>query len=62
MSKDAYIEAHQEVVGEYLDANPDADWHEAYEATADGAWDRMRDNMADRIDAARDAYKEGLIR
>ncbi len=58
MSKDAFIEAHEALVGEYLDAHPNATWEQAYDRTADGAWDRSRDLMADRIDAARDAWKE----
>ena len=58
MSKEAFIEAHDALVEEYLEAHPNATWAQAYDRTADGAWDRSRDLMAARIDAARDAWKE----
>ena len=47
MSKDWFALAHEELVSEYLEENPDADWDEAYEATADAANERMQDNLAD---------------
>ena len=47
MSKDAFIAAHEALVEEYLDANPDVSWEEAYDITADYAWDRVREAMAD---------------
>lgn len=50
MSKEAYLAAHEALVDEYLDAHPDADWTDAYEATADGAWDRSRDMLVDMAD------------
>jgi hypothetical protein len=50
--------AHERLVEEYLDAHPDADWNEAYEKTADKAYDRMRDDFADRIDAAKQRAKD----
>lgn len=59
MTKEYFIVAHEQLVEEYLDAHPGADWSEAYEATADGAWDRMTDNLAARGDALRDAQKDG---
>ena len=61
MSKEWFMAAHEALVEEYLEAHPDADWSEAYEATADGAWGRMRDNMADRADYYRQARKDGLL-
>lgn len=54
MSKEQFIAAHEQLVDEYLEAHPRADWQEAYEATADGAWDRCCDNLADHADAMRD--------
>ncbi len=58
-NKDDFIVAHEALVEEYLDAHPNATWDQAYSRTADGAWDRSRDMMADRIDAARDRMKDG---
>ena len=59
MSKDWYIAAHEREVAEYLDRHPNASWSDAYERTADRAWDRMRDEMADAADFARMRKKEG---
>ncbi len=58
MNKDDFIAAHEALVEEYLEAHPNATWDQAYSRTADGAWDRSRDMMADRIDAALDRMKE----
>lgn len=58
MSKELFIDAHEELIAEYLDAHPEASEAEAYDRTADGAWDRMRDRMADRIDAERQRLKD----
>jgi hypothetical protein len=57
MSKDLYIRAHERLVEEYLEAHPEADWTEAYERTADAAYQRMRDDFAAMVDAAQDALK-----
>ncbi len=59
MSKELFIAAHEQLIEEYLEAHPNATDAEAYEATADGAWDRMRDNIADQIDYLRMKRKEG---
>jgi hypothetical protein len=58
MSKELFMAAHEQLVEEYLEAHPDADWNEAYEATADKAYDRMRDNLADRADALKQRMKD----
>jgi hypothetical protein len=58
MSKDAYIAAHEELTQEFLRDHPEMTWQQAYDATADAAWDRMRDSMADWIDAARQRLKD----
>lgn len=50
MSKEHFIAAHEALIEEYLEAHPNATEAEAYERTADGAWDRMRDNLADMAD------------
>ena len=57
--KEAFIEAHMQLVEAYLEAHPGATWDQAYEATGDMAYDRMRDNLADRIDTLRLRAKEG---
>lgn len=61
MSKELFMAAHEELVEQYLLDHPDADWNEAYEKTADGAHDRMRDKFADMIDTARLRAKEGRL-
>lgn len=59
MSKDWYIEAHEREVAEYLDRHPSASWNDAYDRTADRAYDRMRDEMADAADVIRQRRKDG---
>lgn len=58
MSKDLFIAAHEALIEEYLEFHPFASWNEAYEACADSAYVRMRDNLADRADAERTRRKE----
>lgn len=57
-TKAPYVEAHEAAVERYLEANPDADWEDAYEATCDEALIDMNDMIANQIDAARDRAKE----
>lgn len=59
MSKEWFMAAHEQLIAEYLDAHPDADEEEAYEATADAAYGRMQDMIADRGDYLRMRAKEG---
>lgn len=59
MSKEAFIDAHEQLVAEYLDRHPDALWSKAYEVTADAAYNRMKDNFADLGDRLKDQAKEG---
>ena len=58
MSKELYIDAHEELITLYLEDHPDASEADAYEATADAAYGRMQENLADRIDMARMEAKE----
>jgi hypothetical protein len=58
MSKEDFIRAHEREVADYLDRHPNAPWADAYDRTADRAWDRMRDDMADRIDDYRQRIKD----
>ena len=55
MSKELYIACHDALIEEYLEENglDDSHRHEAYEATADKAYERMRDMLADRADNIR---------
>lgn len=59
MSKELFIAAHEELIGEYLDQHPEATEGEAYARTSWQVHDRMTDRLADMADAARDARKYG---
>lgn len=56
--KELFIAAHEELIEKYLLDHPSADWNEAYEKTADGAYDRYRDKFADMVDDAHLRAKE----
>ena len=56
--KELFIAAHEELIEIYLLDHPDASWSEAYEATTDGAYERMRDKYASMADAAKDRAKD----
>lgn len=57
MSKELFMAAHEELIERYLEEHPDADWNEAYERTADGAYNHMRDRLADMADSLRNRAK-----
>ena len=57
MNKEIFMAAHEELIEEYLEDHPWATDSEAYDATADGAYVRMKDKLADQADRARDEYK-----
>lgn len=59
MSKELFIQAHEELIEEFLEQNPSATEQEAYDRTADMAWGRASDKLADMIDNARLRAKEG---
>jgi len=61
MSKELFIDAHEELIAEYLEENPDATEREAEDATADKALDRMTDKYAAMIDHARQLKKDGML-
>lgn len=61
MSKEAYIAAHEREVADYMDRHPNATWEQAYDRTADRAYDRMREDMADKIDHYRQLRKDGEL-
>lgn len=56
--KELFMAAHEELIKRYLDAHPNATEAEAYEKTADGAYGRMTDNLADRADMLRQRAKD----
>jgi hypothetical protein len=62
MSKEMFIDAHMDLIDEYMEAHPEATEAEAYDKTADGAYSRMTDRMADIADHARDLAKEGTFK
>lgn len=57
MSKELFIAAHEQLVEELMDANPNLTWAQAYEMTADKAHERMISNLADMADRASDIAK-----
>lgn len=58
MSKEMFIDAHEELIGQYLETHPNATEDEAYDKTADAAYGRMTDKYADMIDHARQRAKD----
>ena len=56
--KEAWIDAHEQLIGEYMDRHPEADESKVYDAMAEFAGDRARDNLADLADVAKDRAKE----
>jgi hypothetical protein len=57
--KELFIAAHEELIEEFLERHPNATFDMAYEATASRAYDRMRDNLAGKVDLLRKRAKEG---
>lgn len=57
VSKEWFIQAHSSLIEEYLEKHPHATEAEAYDATADAAYNRMRENMADMADYFRKVKK-----
>lgn len=58
MSKELWVQAHDELVEEYMEDNPSVSWTEAYNRCAAYASERMGDNLADQIDQLNDERKE----
>ncbi len=58
MSKALWIQAHDELVEEYMEENPSVSWEQAYDRTAEHASERMGDNLADLGDRLRKEMKE----
>ncbi len=56
--KELFIAAHEELIERYLERHPNAIEAEAYDKTADAAYGRMTDNLAERVDAIRQRMKD----
>jgi hypothetical protein len=56
--KDLFMQAHDELIDLYLEKHPWMTWDQAYDVTADAAYDRMRDKYADLVDQARQRKKD----
>jgi hypothetical protein len=59
MSKDLWIQKHEQAIAEAMEANPNLDWSTAYnmDSTADRAQELYQDHYASLIDQARDRAK-----
>ena len=57
MSKELFMAAHEELVNEEMERTG-CDWQTAYDRTADAAYLRMTDRLADMADNYRDRMKE----
>ena len=55
--KEIFMEQHERLIGEYLDAHPNADEQEAYDATGGAAYDALGEHFADLADHYRDIAK-----
>ena len=58
MSKELFIAAHEELIERYLERHPNATEAQAYDATADHAYDHMVDRLADQADRLRKQARE----
>jgi hypothetical protein len=58
MSKEAFIAAHEELIEQYLERHPSATEAQAYDRTADAAYGRMTDKLADMADHLRQQAKD----
>lgn len=60
MSKELYLAEHERLTNDYMDRHG-CDWQTAYDATADKAYDAMRETLADRADYYRQLRKGGML-
>lgn len=58
MSKQQWLQAHEDLVAEFLEMNPGVSWSLAYELTAKHVDDRVADNYAAQIDHWRSMQKD----
>ena len=50
--KELFIEVHEELIDQYMDAHPGVSWGEAYDITAEHVMDCVTDRFADMVDYA----------
>lgn len=58
--REYFMAAHEELIQEYLEAHPESTEEEAYDKTADLAYDRMVNKLADMADNLRDQHQEDI--
>lgn len=58
--KELFMQVHDALIVAYLDDNPSATMEQAEQATADLAYERMRDMFADLADQERQKRKDRL--
>ena len=58
MCKELFLDAHEGLVAEMLEAHPEMDEAKAYDITADAAYDVMVDRMADAAEFAHDRARD----
>jgi hypothetical protein len=58
---DHFAQAHEQLVEEYLEEHPHASEDEAYEATADLAYERMQDNLAEYGDWLHEQRRDRMM-
>ena len=61
MTKEMFLTAHDELIEEYMEANPNVSWEEAVEICAKPALDRASDMYADLCDRAHDEWKDAQL-
>ena len=61
MTRELFIDAHEELIQLYLEQHPEASEAEAYDKTADRAYNRMVDKLADLADSLRQRAKDGQL-
>jgi hypothetical protein len=59
MSKELFMDAHEELIEEYMELHPEVSEAVAYDRTADFAHDRMTDKLYDHADHLNDVRKGG---
>ena len=56
--KELFMDEHDALIEAYMENHPDADFSQAVDATADRAYQRTIDRIADMADAVKDRMKE----
>ena len=61
MNKEMFLEEHERLIEEYMEANPGVTWDQAYRRTGDSVCDAVSERYADMCDRAHDEYKDSLM-